>query len=304
MAEALALVASITGVAGFATLAMQLGQGLVKLKELHKKLGDAPEPLNHAILSIMTIQTQLQMVQTSTMSSGHYTLERVTVDAPFELCQRSIRKVNVIIDNIERGWKKSERFGKLMVTMKDREMRELLQQLAREQSMLSLAVQCCAEIDHNASLVAFQNVVDRLDRIEVAHRRPMTNSAIAVATQHLAVQPDSDGSSITTLTDTYGRRSRNPQDVQPKEFTLRLRFWSHTEVYSMSTSYAFRTWAVTLRTYNIVPIGSGILQACRNGDLAAVRAMIAEGRGSPLDQDAYDNTTLMVGSTPHRSLAT
>ncbi|KAK5719543.1 hypothetical protein LTR15_008067 [Elasticomyces elasticus] len=300
MAEALALVASIAGVAGFATLAMQLGQGLVKLKELHKRLGDAPETLNHAILSIMTIQTQLQMVQTCTTSSGHYTLQRATVDAPLELCQRSIRKVNVIIDNIERGWKRSERFGKLMVTMKDREMRDLLQQLDREQSMLSLAVQFYAEatrkLDHNATLLAFQNVVDRLDRIEDAHCRPMINSVIPTTTQHFDVQPGSDGSSSTNLVKISGRRSGRPQNAKSKRFTLRLRFWSHTEVYSMSTSYAFRTWTVTLRTYNIVPVGSGILQACRNGDLAAVRAMIAAGRASPLDQDAYDNTTLMYAT--------
>ncbi|KAK5725232.1 hypothetical protein LTR17_013101 [Elasticomyces elasticus] len=300
MAEALALVASIAGVAGFASLAMQLGQGLIKLIELHRKLGDASDTLNHAILSIMTIETQLQMIQTYTMSSSSYTPEQALIDAPLELCYRSIRKVNGIIDNIERSWKKSERFGKLMVTMKDREMRELLQQLDREQSMLSLAVQFYAEatrrVNHDTTALAIRSVVDRLDRMEDAQSCAMTHSALTVATQNPALQPDLDDGSCVVSAGRSMPRAHRRETAKSRRLTLRLRLWSFTKVYSITTTRAFHGWDVALRMYNVVPYGSPILEACRAGDLPTVRLLIAEGRASPLDQDLYGNTTLFYAT--------
>ncbi|KAK3641630.1 hypothetical protein LTR56_011232 [Elasticomyces elasticus] len=145
MAEALGLAASIAGVAGFTTLALQLGQGLMKLKELRKKMRNAPNTLQDAIQGIMAIDTLLQMIQTYTMSPGCYSVQNAMLDVPLELCLRSVRTLNAVIDEIEQSWRKSDRYGRLVVAMKDREMRDLWQSLNREQSILLLAVQVFVE---------------------------------------------------------------------------------------------------------------------------------------------------------------
>lgn len=56
MAEA---VATAAGIAGFISLAIQLGQGAVKLKQLYGKLRSAPALLDQAILGIATLQIQM-----------------------------------------------------------------------------------------------------------------------------------------------------------------------------------------------------------------------------------------------------
>ncbi|KAK4950604.1 hypothetical protein LTR10_010597 [Elasticomyces elasticus] len=313
MAEPLALAASIAGVAGFASLAIQLGQGLVKLKELHRRLGDAPDTLNHAILSIMTIETQLQMIQTYTMTSGRYTQEQASIDLLLELCHRSIRKVNGVVDNIERKWKKSEFFGKLTVTMKDREMRDLLQQLDREQSLLSLAVQIYADANrkidhvatmlaiqenHNATILANRDLVDRLGRIEDTQIRVIRGNALTVATPNPALHPGLDDGSCVVSAGKSAQRVQRREIANSRRLMLRLRLWSFTKVYAITTSRVCQGWDVSLRVYNIVPYGSPIFKACRKGDLPTVRMLIAEGRASPLDQDPYGDTTLAHATSP------
>ncbi|KAK5696214.1 hypothetical protein LTR97_008634 [Elasticomyces elasticus] len=279
MAEALALPAGIAGVAGFASLAIQLGQGLVKLKELHRKLRDAPDTLNHAILSIMTIETQLQMIQTYTMSSSSYNSKQALIDSPLELCHRSIRKVNGVIDNIERKWKKSELFGKLTVTLKDREMRELLQQLDREQSILSIAVQIYAESSSCASdafpdrqyrsrsiihiltahrystYCAIADYLQRkpLGRIEDTQIRVLTGNALTVATQNPALQPGLDDGCCVVSAGKSAQRVQRREIAKSRQLTLRLRLWSFTKVYSVTTTRALYGWNVSLLVYNIVP---------------------------------------------------
>ncbi|KAK3620828.1 hypothetical protein LTR56_023160 [Elasticomyces elasticus] len=137
MAEAFALAA---GVAGFVSLTVQLGQGLLKLRELHKRLQDAPAILDHAILTIMAIDIQIQSLRARSTSSC-MTSESNMLDMAVELCHGKVRRINNVIDSIEAGWKRSERFGRLKVTMKEREMRELLQQLEQLQMVLLTAVQ-------------------------------------------------------------------------------------------------------------------------------------------------------------------
>ncbi|KAK3068092.1 hypothetical protein LTR53_014608 [Teratosphaeriaceae sp. CCFEE 6253] len=294
MAEALGLAASIAGVAGFTSLALQLGQGLLKLEQLHRKLRDAPEMLNHAILSIMAIEMQLQMLRSYATTSSSYSREKAMLDAPLELCARSIRKMNGIIDDIERKWKRTERFGRLAAVMKDKEMRELLQQLDREQTMLSLAVQYYAEANANAhrnvTTRNFQMVCERLDRIE---------SQTAVRDRSISPQQDvvqSNGPS-TDLVPIHKKDHSHPLAKESKRakssrFVLRFHPWFFQRVYTLTAIQATQGWGVLLRTYTVVPDNAAIFTACRSGDLVTVRTLIAEGRASPLDRDQYGWGTL------------
>ncbi|KAK3636197.1 hypothetical protein LTR56_014360 [Elasticomyces elasticus] len=232
MAEALGFAASIAGVAGFTTLALQLGQGLIKLKELRKRMRDAPNTLNDAIQGIMAIEMLLQMVQNHTILSGGYSAEKAMVDAPLELCLRSVGKLNAIVDEIEQNWRRSDRYGKLVVARKDREMRDMWQQLEREQSILMVAVQMFVEASrrfdhittilavrehHNATVQGFQDLVNRLDRMEDAQPRMITNDATVVAAQSPNVRAGSDESSCTISRDVPVRRARGPKTYATRQ---------------------------------------------------------------------------------------
>ncbi|KAK3636351.1 hypothetical protein LTR22_018727 [Elasticomyces elasticus] len=307
MAEALGFAASIAGVAGFTTLALQLGQGLIKLKELRKRMRDAPNTLNDAIQGIMAIEMLLQMVQNHTILSGGYSAEKAMVDAPLELCLRSVGKLNAIVDEIEQNWRRSDRYGKLVVARKDREMRDMWQQLEREQSILMVAVQMFVEASrrfdhittilavrehHNATVQGFQDLVNRLDRMEDAQPRMITNDATVVAAQSPNVRAGSDESSCTISRDVPVRRARGPKTVCSKHCTLRLRLWLHTTVFAITTTRSCYGWDISLRLYNVVPWDSPMLTACGQADLAMVQRLIAEGRGSLLDRDIYGGTVL------------
>ncbi|KAK3114467.1 hypothetical protein LTR53_007199 [Teratosphaeriaceae sp. CCFEE 6253] len=297
MAEALGLAASIAGVAGFTSLALQLGQGLLKLEQLHRKLRDAPEMLNHAILSIMAIEMQLQMLRSYTATSSSYSREKAMLDAPLELCGRSIRKMNGVIDDIERKWKRTERFGRLAAVMKDKEMRELLLQLDREQTMLSLAVQYYAEANANAHRTVttrnFQLVCERLDRIEsqtALHDR-------SASPQQDAVQTYGQSTDLATVHNKDLSRPLAKESKRAKSSRLVLRFhpWFFQRVFTLTATQATQGWDVLLRTYNVVPDGAAIFTACASGDLVTVQTLIAEGRASPLDRDQRGLGTLEVG---------
>jgi hypothetical protein len=145
MAEALGLAASIAGVAGLSSLAIQLGQGLFKLKELHRKFRDAPETLQQAIWGISNIELQMKLVQSYIGPKEHYSQESALLDATLELCRRSVCKINDLIDDVETQWKRANFRGKLKILTTERAMREYLQRLIQEQSILMFAVNIYSE---------------------------------------------------------------------------------------------------------------------------------------------------------------
>lgn len=128
MSGVLELAASVAGVAGFATLACQPGEGLLKLEELRRKLRDALATLEHAVACIIAVEVQLEAIKNHTTSFAR----SPPLDAALALCGRSVNKINHVIDMIDQTWSRSERLGKLKFTLKEKEMRDLLKRLEQE----------------------------------------------------------------------------------------------------------------------------------------------------------------------------
>ena len=137
----LEIAASMAGIAGFATLAVQIGQGLLKLEKLRKKLRDAPASREHAVACIAATETLLHTVQSYTAPHNSSPITQEILN----LCNQSVQKINRIIDAVEVTWKRSDHLGKLKFTLKEKDMRDLRKELEQEQIMLLLALQANSE---------------------------------------------------------------------------------------------------------------------------------------------------------------
>ncbi|KAK5679982.1 hypothetical protein LTS10_007930 [Elasticomyces elasticus] len=289
MAEAFALAA---GVAGFVSLTVQLGQGLLKLRELHKRLQDAPATLDHAILTVMAIDIQIQSLRARSTSSC-MTSESNMLEMAVELCHGKVRRINNVIDSIEAGWKRSERFGRLKVTMKEREMRELLQQLEQLQMVLLTAVQLFdganRQAEHLATIKALEDITLSLEY----ERSQRPHNAVVLAScdsnrpvqSRRSVQDEAEARSSGALL----ARLNRPAKTSP---TLRIRPWLLNVAYSVTAVRAACGWDIVLRTHAVVEWGADILQACEAGNLAKVQQLFAEGRANPTDQSPYGESLL------------
>jgi len=87
---------------------------------------------------------------------------------------------------------------------------------------------------------------------------------------------------------TKRRRHFAAQFRPPSWFTYASRAW---ELFGYRTDFG---WMFTLRTYNIVPSESPILQHVQRGDVEEIQRLFGERKASPFDRDPNDFTLLDV----------
>lgn len=98
MAEALGLAASV---AGITSPAVQLGEGALKLKELHRKIRDAPATLNQAILGLTALHSQLQYLQVHTADPLPRSQESALVFDAMQPCATTVLKIQALVQALE-----------------------------------------------------------------------------------------------------------------------------------------------------------------------------------------------------------
>lgn len=106
----------------------------------------------------------------------------------------------------------------------------------------------------------------------------------------------SQTSQSNSLKQAYARN--NKAQARQRTFVARLsgpRWWSLTRrTLEISGSKASDGWKYSIRTYNIVPWDSLVMEFARKGKVSEIRSLITEGKASMYDCNSNGDTPFLV----------
>ena len=140
MVEPLSVAASA---AGLVSLAVQLGETVIKLKTLCQKLSSARKELNGIVFEIETFSLLLRGVDEHLMRSQ--TIQASLLERAVVLCQEGVDTVGEVAQSLEAAFRKSKAFGSMQVVLKERKMKALVSDLERGKATLLIAWQIYTE---------------------------------------------------------------------------------------------------------------------------------------------------------------
>jgi hypothetical protein len=132
MAEIFAAVASG---AGLVSLAVQLLESSRKLEGLYNATKDAPKNVKDLCFDLETLSLQLRQLE---QHRQHDHLDTELLDRCIAQCERRTEKVRDVVDDMTRYIHRSAVLGKLYAAFKEPEVENLLDELERAKSSLSL----------------------------------------------------------------------------------------------------------------------------------------------------------------------
>jgi len=122
---------------GIASLAIQIGDCIVRLKGFCDAVKDAPEEIKHLIEEIDTLSLVLSGFETNEqpeLNPGHEATAKC-----FQLCKKAIGILDGVVKDAEAEIKKRKRIGSVKAVLKRDVIEKLRARLMTAQSMLMLS---------------------------------------------------------------------------------------------------------------------------------------------------------------------
>jgi hypothetical protein len=309
LAEALGAAASI---AGLASLALQLGGSIVKLKRFCDSVREAPEELRDTIREIETLRLVFRGLEQEQefVPSLAWTLIATCVTP----CVRQAEKIAEITDVLDQSTRKNGLVGAVKAALKQNQLQELFAKLERAKVSLMFAYQVLSADYHSQKLAQQGQMLERYERgltalstgvamvphhVEgvlsrhLAQRRELSGSEAmdpATSTRHAPTCTNKDGGLAVTQ-QMHSRRRRKPKGQTAYKF--RIPVWFTQCTWDISMARANRGWDVRLRIWNTAR-SPGIFALCLEGDTEGVQRMIADGEATMFDRDYRNQMLLQV----------
>ncbi|EXJ67537.1 uncharacterized protein A1O5_09550 [Cladophialophora psammophila CBS 110553] len=290
----------VTGAAGLVSLSIELGRCAVRLGRIYRTAREAPRIIETLVFDLETMAICLRDLEQHRLHDTH---SGVLLARCITSSQQRTAEIVRLVDKMERYMADHVSVkGKLYTAFKERNVKELLDDLEKAKSSLMLAFSMYCSAEQRQRAQEHSNLLSDIQaQLLTIHSPPQSQMLISsigttVAsgsawtatqqmhnTQTLSVQVDEQNKPDTHCTVGPGKRKNNKT-----RFLISLRF--PTQLCSRVWNFAFTRaqcgWDIQLRTYNVVPFHSRIFRCCRNGDLAGVQRLITGGKGTPLD--VYD----------------
>lgn len=143
MAEAVGLAASL---AGLASLAIQLTDGVVKLQSFLRDVKDAPQGLTRTIEELGALSSQLRHItefqrQRLEANAANATIAAECLKRCLEICQNAVARISNVVIKLDKGIRQKVRFGKFRAALNKTHMKELHLELNDAKLSLILAHQ-------------------------------------------------------------------------------------------------------------------------------------------------------------------
>jgi hypothetical protein len=330
MSGAEAILGVISGGVGLVSLGIQLSESAVKLKRIFSTAKNAPQTISRHIFSLETMAIALQELERHRRHDAHSgaLLARCIME-----CRESTFQIQQLVDKMEHYMTAYDRVGgKLYTVYKEREVKELFEDLERAKSSLELAYMIYLAAEqrrrdqahsdtlalHNTLLSGLQaqvlagnaDISQRLTGLLQSLTVPQ-QAQLVVSDSHTAIasEPMLTGEVEINMGETSSSRDhlkqcRRPlpvRQVQRKNSKAHIRIRLPSRLCSYIWEFAITSAqsrrSIHLYTYNIVPQNSLIFRYCELGDVAAMQRLITSGEGSLLDtmRDEFtdDNWTLL-----------
>jgi hypothetical protein len=304
--------------AGLVSLGIQLGESAVKLRRIYHVAKDAPRTVSRLVFGLETMAMALRGLEQHRQQNSHSgaLLARCITE-----CQQSTAEIQRLVDKVDGHLAKHVRIsGKVYAAFKERDMKELLDDLEKAKSSLELAyMMYLAEEQrrrdqahgntlslHGTLLRGLQAQVSAgnasisqqltlLTQFSTSQQQPyMCISETQTTTANELMSARSHDFDTAEKSDGLERVSQCNRSLPVKQVkrkngktrfraSFRLPTWLCRRVWEFTVTHAQCSWSMHLRTYNIAPDNSLIFHYCHAGDLAKVRRLIESGEATPLD---------------------
>ena len=320
----------ISGGAGLVSLGIQLGESAMKLKRIFSAAKNAPKTISKHIFSLETMAIALQQLEQHRQHDTHSgaLLARCIME-----CRESTSQIQQLVDKMEHYMTSYDGVrGKLYTVYKEREVKELFDDLERAKNSLELAYmvylaeeQRRRDQAHSNTLALHgtllsglqaqvlarsadisQQLTGLLQSPTVPHKTQLaiSDSRIAVANEPMLTGEVETNMGEMSSSPGYLKQYGRPfpvRQVRRKSNKTHLRIRLPSIVYSRVWEFAITSaqsgWSMHLHTYNTVPLDSLIFRYCELGNIAAMQRLIASGEGSLLDTQSRlglnENWTLL-----------
>ncbi|TGO57569.1 hypothetical protein BCON_0064g00390 [Botryotinia convoluta] len=294
MAEALGIAGSAVGII---SLAVQLGDGILKLKSFWSAVKDAPEEILYILDELDITHVLLTEIEDSL---GSQTISPAAARS-LRLCQKGVDILNNAVKELEDEMQQRKKWGRVKVVMKKELLEKMEKRLGRANSLMLMAHQnyiaSLSKSRHDEQVrLATQQFSEM---VEIRNTLHSFNSAASIITTQQQISSNTTSLSITSSANTAsGFRSTRTLSKHQKILNAKLRLPFFSGVwelcaYQQSTS----RWAFTLRTYSIVDYSAPIMELARDGDVAGMQQLFQTRQASPFDVDKHGETLLHVGAT-------
>jgi hypothetical protein len=122
---------------GIASLALQVGDCIVRLKGFWDAVKDAPEEIKHLLEEIETLSSVLSDFETNEqpeLDLGHESTSRC-----LEFCKKALGILDSVVKEVEANMRKRKRVGSVKAVLKRDAIKKLKERLMSAQSMLMLS---------------------------------------------------------------------------------------------------------------------------------------------------------------------
>ena len=293
----------IAGGASFVSLAIQLGESAAKLKKIYHGARNAPQTITRLIFGLETMSMALEELK---QHGQHGTHNGALLARCITECQQSTAEIQQLVDKMERYIANYGRVGKLYTAFKERDTKELLNDLEGAKSRLELAYMMFLAADQRRRDQALQAQVSAGNagisqqltlliqsspppvptQLGVSNIRALrANEQMTARLHEIDTAEMSNGHEDTDQYD-HPLPARQVKRKNSKR-RLRVRFclptWLCSRIWELAIDRAQCRWTMHLRTYNVVSYSSPVFHYCRGGNIAGIQRLIENGEATPLD---------------------
>ncbi|TVY26033.1 hypothetical protein LHYA1_G005479 [Lachnellula hyalina] len=298
-----------------ASIAIQVGDSIIKLKDFWNHVKEAPEEIKWLIEEIETLGFVLSGVESSKTHSDPPHLEPAFANRCLESCRKGASILEAVVKEADEEIRKRRKVGGVKAVLKKGTIERLKERLRMRIPISTTLVSIADNFGGYRALHKQRHELHRewaelqqrqLDEL----RTSVTQSTDAVLSLHTTVGQqeklaspslcNSRPSHAATTSDSLERTATGVQKAQKRQQTILARLrgprWIPlmSRVLEISGSKAPSGWDFSIRTYNVVPLDSPVMQFARRGELSKLQGLITEGKASLLDRSEYGETLLNV----------
>lgn len=307
---------AVSGGAGLVSLAIQLWESAAKLKTLFNAANNAPQTVSALIFSLETLALELKELEQGQQPGPGSLLARCIT-----ACRSRTSEIQQLVSKMERCMAKHEGLrGRVYTALKDRDVKELLDDLERTKSSLVLAYMTCLGAELTRRDQAHRELMYDLQRTISAGNTTTTRQLALLlkspTSTRSQMSPLAAGNSIALAASDSPQKSKSymegfkigqriaserPRRRQQKRISFRLPLWLCSRICDLTIGHDHCGWSIALRTWNNIPGDSLIFWYCETGDIGGVQKLIGSGQASLLDvsYDRFDQTLIEVSVQDH-----
>ncbi|KAE9367098.1 hypothetical protein N431DRAFT_418216 [Stipitochalara longipes BDJ] len=294
---------------GIASLVLQVGDSIMRLKGFWDAVEDAPEEIKHLIEEIEILSLVLSDFETPHLNQPEPEIGNEARAKCVQFFRKAVIILEAVVKEAEVEIRKRRKLGSMKAVLKKAEIAKLRERLATAQSMLMLS--------NNLYLVDLQKR-NRQAHHDWAHSHQQELRELRVIVSQstetilsstsfqrscqpnlAAVEPSSPQIQSNSLNMTEeNHHFRKCKSHSKPELRIKARFKTPKWLFGVSRaieiyeSHANAGWNFHIQVYNVVPSDSPQFKMVRIGDAVGIQQLFSTGKASPYDRSPSGMTLL------------